>query len=57
MLMSPTRRKQAELLIKRNEIAIKYASQGVARVQDASRRSEKALRAIQASLERARVRG
>ena len=55
--MSPTRRKQAELLIKRNEIAIKYASQGVARVQDASRRSEKALRAIQASLERARVRG
>jgi hypothetical protein len=52
--MTATRRKQAELLIQRNQIAIKYAGEGVARVREASRRSDERIKNIEASLRRAK---
>lgn len=55
MPMSPTNRKKAELVIKRNEIAIKYATEGVGRVRQASVRSDQTLQAIRTTLRRAKL--
>jgi hypothetical protein len=53
--MTATRRRQAEMLIKRNALAIKHARGSVERVREASHRSDATMRAIQASLRRAKL--
>ncbi len=53
--MTQVQRKQAEILIKRNELAIRHAARSAGQLQDASRRSNEALESIRASLKRAHV--